>query len=118
MSFLVRPKPRATTVPATVARWGVELDDDEHPVEFVMCKSDGEAGFALVTDSRLVLFVGNRDPLSVLVDEPLSAISGVRAQRRGLTRRLLVSWQGGSVAIDGLRRADFGRLQSVLQREM
>lgn len=115
LGLLIRPRPRPTSVPEVVARWGIELDDDEQPLEFVICKPEGVLGFALVTNARLVLFSGTDRKMEIVADRPRSAIRGVQSVRRGLHRQLHVRWDHGETVLEGLSRAELARLQRALE---
>jgi hypothetical protein len=114
MDFIVRPKPRAVSVSAIIARWGIELAAGEEARDFSICRVDGVAGYALVTDTRLVLFVASGRETTPIAWVALDSITEVEAHR-GLRRRLRVVWEDDAATLDRLGRADQKRLQSLLQ---
>jgi hypothetical protein len=97
--------------------WGVELDEDERIEEFVVADVDDEAGFLAITSQRFI-FVANIGAAPTVVHEHRrSAARDVELVRRGLGRKLHVSWDGAETLVGGLDRKTLVRLQHVLERQ-
>jgi hypothetical protein len=117
LGLLRRSAPRQTTVPGTLAEWGVELDADEKASDACLAEIDGTTGFVVVTDTRL-LFVeavrASKGPPPVR-EYPLRELTRVSIVRRRLRRTLAVDWQHSRIVLGALGAKDLDRLYERLR---
>lgn len=114
---LILRRPPRSTVPAVVARWGVEVADDEQVVEFKIADIDGAVGWVLVTSARVALFHQSGHQCTLVGDVPLRALQRVDIARGGVRRALRLQWASGAATISGLNRAELARLQGLLSAD-
>ena len=109
---------RRRRAPATVHEaldeWGVELDVDEFVAEFAIADVDGRNGFVAITNQRLIFLAPAGGELRVADERRLSADRSVAVVRRGLTRKLRISWAGREMLIG----ASDGRTLARLKRHL
>lgn len=102
-----------TSVPAVLAGWGLELEDDERVDAFVMAEVDGAGGFLALTSTRFLFFDGNGKATALAQERPLSELRHVELVRSGLRRRLRIDWERSETLVGDLGRS---RLQELHDR--
>jgi hypothetical protein len=102
------------TVHEALDEWGVALHVDEFVVEFTIADVDGANGFIAITNQRLIFLARAGSGLRVADEHRLSADRGVALVRRGLTRKLRVSWEGQETTIGAPDRRTLARLRRHL----
>jgi hypothetical protein len=115
LSGLITPAERPMTGPEILEGWGVELDEDERIEEFFVAEVDGEAGFLAITNQRFIFVSDRGSGHTVVHDHLLSAARNVEPVRRGLVRKLRVTWHGTESLVGGIDRKAMARLEHHLQ---
>jgi hypothetical protein len=113
--LFARSRPdRPASAPELLARWGVQLREDEVISEFLTASVDGRPGFLALTSQRLI-FVEHAARGSRAAEEHLLfAARNVELVRRGVNHRLRVTWHGSESVISDLSRESLARLREHL----
>lgn len=102
--FGFRRRTRPSTVPAVLAGWGLELEDEEQVGAFVMAEVDGANGFLVLTSSRFLFFEGNGKQCTLVQERALAELEDVELVRSGLRRRLRIAWDSATTVVGSLER--------------
>lgn len=116
LSGLVTPSDKAPLSGVEVLQgWGVELHEEEQIEAFFVADVDESAGFLAITSRRFIFVADTGKGPTVVHEHLLSAARNVELVRRGLRRRLRVSWHGTDSLVGGLDRKALERLQHQLE---
>jgi hypothetical protein len=116
-SGLFTPARKSMSGVEVLEGWGVELDEEERVEEFFVADVNGEAGFLAITSERFIFVASRGQGSTVVHDHLLSAARDVEVVRRGLGRKLRVSWHGAETLVGGLDRKAVMRLRHLLERQ-
>jgi hypothetical protein len=116
-SGLFTPAQKSMSGVEVLEGWGVELDEEERVEEFFVADVNGDAGFLAITSERFIFVASRGQGSTVVHDHLLSAARDVEVVRRGLGRKLRVSWHGAETLVGGLDRKAVMRLQHLLERQ-
>jgi hypothetical protein len=115
LSGLITPPDKAPLTGVEVLEgWGVELHTDERLEEFFVGDVDGEAGFLAITSQRFIFVANSGERPPPVQEHLLSAARDVELVRRGLGRRLRVSWGGAETLVGGVDSKVLVRVQHLL----
>lgn len=114
-SGLFTPAQKSMSDIEVLEGWGVQLDAEERIDEFSVADVDGEAGFLAITNQRFIFVASRSEGSTIVHDHLLSAARDVELVRRGLGRKLRVSWHSVETLVGGLDRKALLRLQHLLE---
>lgn len=110
------PPVRQTSVAATVAGWGAELEPTEEVAFFRLARIGRASGYVLVTDRRFCFFEQPRASRSRLtIDHPLTSVRAVQRGRRVPAGKLVLYGDGYEIVIRGLRRRELRELADAFR---
>jgi hypothetical protein len=114
LDLIRRPK-RKLTVREQIAEWGIALAPGEQVEMLDLCQIEGESGFAILTDRRL-MFVPSPNPTQRSYDTFwIGEFTGVTVRRRRLRpSELALDTLSSRVVLQGLTASQLARLGAAL----
>jgi hypothetical protein len=115
LSGLLTPPQKPMSGVEVLEGWGVELGEGERIEEFFVADVDDVAGFVAITTQRFIFVADTGKGPSIVHEHLLSAARDVEVVKRGLRRRVRVTWHGAESLVGGLDPKAVERLKHHLQ---